>query len=219
MRSFDLVDEKLTEADFFFEKLANCEIYEVRFYFSAFVSSARSVTFALQSVMSGVEGFQKWYEKKQTDLKSDPVAKFFHKVRTESQHIGINPVNRGTYLKGTDGKIVSKYYFSYGTRNANNEIPETDVVTTCRIYLVQLVKIIRDCYIDFGTQIDPLQYYTLENIRRLGLSIEDVEESIGLPRGWTKIDDGHEEDRMRLIRNSVPGSQIGWVFEKYIDET
>ncbi|MBI5963782.1 MAG: hypothetical protein HY863_09935 [Chloroflexi bacterium] len=218
MRSFDLVDEKLTEADFFFEKLANCEIYEIRFFFSAFVSSARSVTFALQSVMSDAEGFQQWYKQKQKELKADPIAKFFHKVRTESQHIGINPVNQGTHFKNTDGKLISKYYFSYGINDSVKDIPQTDVVSTCKIYLTKLVNLIHNCYIDFGPTIDPMQYYTLENIHRLGLSIEDIEESLGLPRGWTKIDEDHDEDRMRVLRDSVPGPQISWIFEKYSNE-
>jgi len=51
-KSFDLVDEKLAEADFFLEKLrdSSTDFFAARCYFSAFVSPSRSVTFALQGV-------------------------------------------------------------------------------------------------------------------------------------------------------------------------
>ena len=51
MRSFSPVDEKLEEADFFLEGMAASEKswLRTRFLFSAFVSAARSVTFALQA--------------------------------------------------------------------------------------------------------------------------------------------------------------------------
>lgn len=97
-KTFGLVDEKLAEADFFLEKLAESGLnfFEVRCYFSAFVSSARSVTFALQFVMSDVAGFEEWYSGKQQNLKDDLNAKFFHTARNESQHTGINPVSGGS---------------------------------------------------------------------------------------------------------------------------
>lgn len=57
MRTFDHVDDKLIEADFFINKMSEEEIgwFEMRCYFSAFVSSARSVTFALQASMNGIK--------------------------------------------------------------------------------------------------------------------------------------------------------------------
>lgn len=40
--------------------------------------------------------------------------------------------------------------------------------------------IIFDCFDKFGYVIDPLKYYTLDNIGKLDLTIEDVEESLGI---------------------------------------
>ena len=76
-RSFELVESKLVEANFFLEKLANVKGFDAaRFYFSAFVSAARTVTFALQAVMKSVEGFAEWYSKEQDSLKADPTARY-----------------------------------------------------------------------------------------------------------------------------------------------
>lgn len=217
-RSFDLVDDKLYEADFFLEKLvaSDRDLIEARYYFSAFVAAARSVTFALQAVMSDIEGFDGWYRLKQELLKGDKTAKFFHKARTESQHIGLNPLN-GDIRSFIESRGNSKQYFF--SQNGMEPIPDAldgDAVAACREYLVSLVELIFECYEQFGSVIDPDKYYTLQNLERLGLSIEDVEESLGLPRGWTYISEGYDEKRIKSLRRSVPGTQIDWLFEKYL---
>ena len=70
--SFGIVEEKLFEADFFLEKLKSCvgevKFQEARFYMSAFIAAARSVTFTLQKSLNGIEGFEDWYK---TNIKRD----------------------------------------------------------------------------------------------------------------------------------------------------
>jgi hypothetical protein len=217
-RSFDLVDDKLYEADFFQEKLVATDrnLIEARYYFSAFVAAARSVTFALQAVMSGIEGFDDWYRTKQEVLKGDKTAKFFHKARTESQHIGVNPLN-GDIRSFIESRGSSKrYFFSVNGIGPIPNAPDGDAVAACREYLVSLVALIFECYEQFGSVIDPDKYYTLQNLERLGLSIEDVEESLGFLRGWTYVSAGYDEERVKALRRSVPGTQIDGLFVKYL---
>jgi hypothetical protein len=78
MKHFNQIAEKLKEADFFLEKMlsSNRRVDELNYYFSAFASAARSVTFVLQYVGSAVEGFPKWYSEIQVRLGSDIVAKY-----------------------------------------------------------------------------------------------------------------------------------------------
>ena len=219
-RSFDLVDGKLYEADFFLEKLVATDdrnLIEARYYFSAFVAAARSVTFALQAVMSSIEGFDDWYRTKQEVLKGDKTAKFFHKTRTESQHIGLNPLN-GDIRSFIESRGSSKqYFFSVNGIEPIPNAPDGDAIVSCREYLVSLVELIFECYEQFGSVIDPDKYYTFQNLERLGLSIEDVEESLGFPRGWTYVSEGYDEERIKALRRSVPGTQINWLFDKYLN--
>lgn len=60
----------------------------------------------------------------------------------------------------------------------------------------------------FGFDIDPDRYYTIENMKRLNLTIEDIEEELGLPRGWTGMGGGTVEQRIEAIRRdqSTPGA-------------
>ena len=97
-RSFGIVEEKLCEAEFFFGLLRGSSPYssDSRFYFSAFVSAARSVTLALQATMDGVSGFEPWYHSVQEELRADPLARFFKEVRDVSVHTGLNPLNEVT---------------------------------------------------------------------------------------------------------------------------
>src|SRR5882757_11579985 len=95
-RPFGLVDDKLHEADFFLGELETAPTFmHARYLFNAFSTAARAVTFVLQSSMHDVPGFDAWYEAQRAHLRSDPVSKFFHRVRTESQKIGTNVVAGG----------------------------------------------------------------------------------------------------------------------------
>lgn len=215
-KTFGLVEEKLAESDFFLEKIAESglNLFEVRCYFSAFVSSARSVTFALQFVMSDIVGFKEWYSEKQQNLKADLNAKFFHAARNESQHTGVNPVSGGSLRNLPTGEKAIEYYFTHDLFDSKQIVPETDVVSTCRDYMKLLVRIVRDCYQTFGSVIDSAQHYTAENMAKLRLSIEDVEESLGFPRDWTaNIPD---KERIRLLRGQFPEPEIDRLFEKYL---
>lgn len=218
-RSFDLVDEKVFEADFFLEKLRNAGLnfFEARCYFNAFISATRTITYALQAVMKDIDGFQEWYKAKQNELKQDELARFFHNARNESQHIGLNFVNSGeTFMR--DGQLITRYYFTYLLDNNAQTVPSSDVVTTCEKYLIQLVDLIFECYSTFGNIIDPDQYYTVENIDELGLTIEEIEEELGFPKGWTNIGNTDASTRLNAIRQSVPGSEIDIIFQKYLNK-
>ncbi len=69
-RSFDLVDLKVAEAEFFLKRLRRTrrDFFAVQCHFSAFVSAARSVTYSLQAVLSDRPGFKEWYESHQTAI-------------------------------------------------------------------------------------------------------------------------------------------------------
>ena len=221
-RSFGLVDDKVAEADFFLGKLQETDFnfFEARCYFSAFVPAARSITFALQAVMSEVEGFEEWYREKQDVLKENRTARFFQKVRTETQHIGDTPLKAGAGGRGPSGKSEVKYFFSSGRIGEPLEdAPGTDVVTACRTYLTLLLEILFECYKRFGTVIDPDQYYTVENLQQAGVTIEDIEESLGFPRGWTAVPPAPDEIRLQALRRHIPGSHIDVFFEKYLNKT
>lgn len=221
-KSFDLVDEKLAEADFFLDKLKNSvrNPFESRCYFSAIVSAARSVTFVLQAVMrSQVEGFDLWYDTKQEELRQDPVARFFVATRNDTLKEGLNPVTAGS-MRRVSGRSVVELYFqgTFGTSLKN--VPVHDVVTMCTQYLTSLVALIRECYEVFGPEIDPHQYLTEENFRKLGRTIEDAEEEVIGKRGWTAAPGVPLEARWQMLRDSTPGSGIAWIFEKYpVDAT
>lgn len=97
------------------------------------------------------------------------------------------------------------------------EMQMVDAYTQGRSYMLLLSEIIYDCFQRFGPIIDPEQHYTLDNIGNLGQTIEDVEENAGFPRGYTDADIPVEE-RIRLIRNSQPGTEIDYIFLKYLNK-
>lgn len=240
MRSFGLVEEKIYETDFFLEKMKYCtDLHECKYYLSAFLSACRSITFALQASMSDVKGFKEWYEIVRKLMMENHLARFFHVARNESQKIGIYHISCGHPYKDKHGEGRMLFYFSkdYSFTNfktyeesilemlLRNEFGDElgpgdteDVCTQCERHLKFLLGIIFDCFDKFGHVIDPKKYYTLENIKSLGLTIEDVEESLGYEKGWTKVNGISAEKRMELIRNHEPDSYIDPVFIKYLNK-
>jgi hypothetical protein len=219
-RSGDLLDAKVFEADFFFEKLktAGLDFFAARCYFSAFVSAARSISFAMQAVLKDVEGFPQWYAERQQRLRGIPLARFFVTVRNETQKIGHSPVNSGASQWLGNGQWDSEYYFVGGYEGDVMDIPSSDIVTACSDYMKLLVELVYDCYNEFNI-LSPQSFFSVSNLRRLGLSLEDVEETLGFPRGWTAAPGIAEDMRLKMLRESVPDSAIDRVFLKYLEKT
>jgi hypothetical protein len=215
-RSFSLVDQKVAEAEFFLVKLGSCrfEFFAARCYASAFVASARTITFALQAVLGDVDGFAEWYAAQQDRLRADRTARFFHQFRTVSQHLGDNLVSGGTF---TPEEPVL-YWFQPSPDV--HEVPAEDVMTACTKYFRALLKIVFECYLRFGPLIDAHQRYTAEYYASIGKGIEDAEEEVGLPRGWTDIGDPASTPyRWQVLREQSQGCEISEIFARYLGKT
>lgn len=154
MRSFARVDEKLQEASLFLDEPASSQSSwgRTRFLFSAFVSSVRSVTFALQASLNDAPGFLKWYSDQQNDLKQNRLARFFHECRTDSQHLGLNPIQ---FFHSSRGR--TSYFFGQPERGRYAYLPEEDILTACRSHMERICLLIDQAYIEFGLLIDPDQ--------------------------------------------------------------
>lgn len=212
-RSFSLVDQKVAEAEFFLQRLAGCgpDFFAVRCYVGAFVSSSRSVTFSLQAVLSGTDGFREWYAKHQETLRANPTLRFFSDFRTVNIHIGENLASTGSF--SCDSAV--RYWFVPSPEV--REVPGEDVLEACAHYFRAVLSIVFDCYMNFGPLIDAKQRFTEEYFSRLGKSIEDAEKELGLPRGYTDTGDPHSlPHRWQSLRDLQPGCEINDLFDKYL---
>lgn len=80
-RSFQIVEYKVAEADFFLLKLEECSFkglfFDARHYISAFLSATRSITFVLKASLHDLPGFSVWYAGHESRLRSSSIAKYF----------------------------------------------------------------------------------------------------------------------------------------------
>lgn len=206
--SFDTVDEKIAEAEFFLGKMVEAESdwFEFRCHLSAFLSASRTVTLALQR-FSHVPGFADWYESHRESLKADPLAKFILEKRNDHVHGGPNPVAGGRFR---DGAVT------YTFRQDGDFEPD-DVVSSCRAHFVHLLRIVYDCYVVLGVHIDPQQYFTREHFETMGKTIDHAEVEVW---GWVMtslIEEGfNEDDRWHELRGQVGECQINHLFQGYL---
>ncbi len=214
-RKFSLVDGKVAEAEFFLRKISEVglDFFVARCYVSAFVNSMRTVTYAIQAVLKNQEGFEEWYGKHQTELKQNPICRFFHNFRRVDHHVGENVVQGGSMNAG-----VIQLWF--GPTTDIPEVPTEDAVTCCKRYFINILHVVFDCYAEFGFIIDARQYYTAEHFASISKTIEDAEEELGFPRGWTNVfGAGEEEKRWCALRRDIVGCEINHIFSEYIEKT
>ncbi len=210
-RSFDNVDFKLAEADFFLQKIqsSSLELFECNFHFSAFLSAARSVTFALQAVMTEVDGFADWYEQQQEVLRTSETALRFKNLRNECLKTGDLPVTGGSFNRG---KVTLFLTLPDGRSSAD----QVDAIAAATDYMRRLVKLVFECYAAFGPVIDAEQHYSAKNLKRTGRTIDDVDEELFGIRGWTS--GVQDAERLRLLRQSQPGCRVDYLFERYLGQ-
>ncbi len=214
-RSFGIVDTKLEEAEYFLKKFQQCgwNLREAQFLFNAFVSSTRSVTFALQASLKGTKNSNEWYLDWQKRLKGSALARFFHNCRTDIQHVGTNFVNGVT--TSPDGPIL---LLSDGSFENDKNVPIKNAFIATDLYFRIVCHVVRDAYDRFGHVIDPEVFFSVEGLGLNNLTIEDLEQEAGLPRGWTRLDGEHgftDEDRIRLVRRSAAITNCRGVLAEY----
>ena len=215
-RSFGLVDYKVQEAEYFLLELKRLgkglEFHGIQFCASAFVSAARSVTFAMQASLKGNDRFDAWYAKKQKGLKENALARFFHDFRNVTQHIGANVVGGGAH--GSDGT----FHFFVACQDLPT-VPDQDVLSACEEYFVLVLQLVYDCYVEMGSIVNGQLYFTEEHFASVGKSIEDAEEELGFPRGYTDI--GKPElhlYRWEMLRRQADGCLIDRQFARWLGQ-
>jgi hypothetical protein len=216
-RSTDLIDAKAFEADFFLGKLteAGPDFVAARCYFSAFVSAARSITFAMQAVLKDVDGFSTWYTNKQKYLRNIPAARFFSEIRNETQKIGHTPLNSGESRWRSDGPPKVTYYFSGGFEGDPSIVPDADVVTACREHLTRLVQLVYDCYLALNIS-SPQSFFSVPNLLERDFLVAEIEEALGFPRGWTNAPGLTTADRLATLQRQSPDTAIDRLFLRYL---
>jgi hypothetical protein len=225
-RSFGIVEDKLREAEFFLSafEAAPYLSYEGRFYFSAFVSAARSVTFAMQASLGGHSGFDDWYSQKQELLRADDLAPLFVRFRNDALKQGTNPIDvvppehlKDFFVRSLTGERPKHLLFLPDLQDRNKSFL-VDAVKTSTRYFVSLVELVFECYETFKRQVDGKWHYTRESFGARGLSLNDALVELGFPPDWL----GREPDEEKawpVLRRNQPGCLINDIFHRHLGKT
>ena len=214
----------MREAEFFLNSLAGAGrlTFEARCHFSAFLSASRSITLALQATMSDIPGFDEWYRQAQARLKIDPLARFFVEIRNDAVHRGLNPLDRVT-LEHLRENLFMQLNHRSPTHTVVLPYPRgsegtalADALQVSTEYFVSLVVVVYDCYEKFRHIVDPRWYFTIENFRASGKTIEDATLELGFPSNWFTRTIS-EDAAWRVIRSQQPACLVNDIFERYLN--
>lgn len=155
MKHLNRISEKLKEADFFLQRmtLAERKVDELNYYFSAFTSAARSVTFVLQYVGSDLSGFEEWYAQVQARQRGDKVAKYLLEARNEALKTGAQPIAYGEVVRLANGEEKLVNFFSYVGSEPPAEVPSMNVLSTCTHQMRNLVQIVGEFFDRFEEEV------------------------------------------------------------------
>jgi hypothetical protein len=208
--TFDTVDQKTAEAEFFLQEMVSAarDIGAFQFYLSSYLSASRTITLALQR-FSDIPGFSGWYEPHRQRLRHDPVAKYFLEARNHHVHGGPIPIRNAVFHDGR-----AEYFFA--------KLPEAsalseNIVAACRQHFISLLEIILSCYEVLGVWIDPQQHYTKEHFVTLGRGIVEAECEVWGFERTSLVEEGYDEDaRWRELRSELGSCEINHLFYSYL---
>jgi hypothetical protein len=192
-------EEKVQEMRFFYERLEEStkNIFEFRAYFSAFSSAAASVLMVLQAARKRIDpDFAAWFEPRRHDIaEQDPVSGYVLKRRSESIHEGETRIRSGSVQADADGHDVWTHYFS----SAYSAEPiSVSVLDACRHTLDRVCDLVASARVAFP-EAAPDFFPDAQTLVRDGLTVEDVEEGLGLPRGWTSVPGITVQQRLEML--------------------
>lgn len=214
-----IVSAKIGEADYFLKELKSTGLLDVKFnyIFSAFVSALRSIIFSLQYVMSKYPGFDTWYIIQQEKLRKSSLAKAFVEFRNQAQKTGIIPIlpNRSLF----EGILYETAQFYVPSNSDLKEVPKGEVVILSEQCSKEVLGVIADCYKEFASYIDPRMLCTVQTLSKFNWSIDDLEEFLGFPRGYTDINFESEELNNNEIKLTMLSSYCGdETLQEYLDK-
>jgi len=167
--------DKLNEAKYFLEHMKEnlSDRDAFKYNLSAYLSSARSVTFIMQSEFDKVSGYKEWYSEEQSRMKEDDNMVFFNDKRAMTIHK--QPVRPSAHINvGITEQVSIGENFSYvithddgtvergGSESVTppppakteitsewlwyfDEFPKKDIVTLCEEHIVKLETLVAEC--------------------------------------------------------------------------
>ncbi len=151
--------------------------------------------------MDEIPGFSDWYSVERVELQKSSLAKFFVQLRNHLQKVGSIPVVQSGKFDGET--FISAAYFVPIISDLE-EVPEGEVLDLCHLYFREVLKLVGKAYRRFDIYTNPHALFTQRALEILNWSIEDLEEALGFPRGWTQVPDGEgNNDAERLVALST----------------
>jgi hypothetical protein len=169
--------------------------------------------------MTKYPDFDAWYKLRQEKLRSSKLAKAFVEFRNQAQKTGIVPIApEGSLFEGI---FYETTQFYIPTNSEIKEVPNGNVIELSEKCLIEVLTIVAECYKDFDIYIDPRVLFTERGINGLNWTVEDVEEFVGFPKGYSNIDFQDEnlsntQIRLNILRQYSGDETLQFFLDKYL---
>jgi hypothetical protein len=215
-KNYQLIELKIAETYYFYTKLVQDEtkaLYK-KYYFSAFISAARSITFCIRYVFSDIKGFNEWYEKLISKFKiKNNILNRFNNMRVDSVHKGVNPLKFNIEFLYFENNSNIMYIFEN-----DNVTSLSDALCQCKEYFLVLLFISFEVYAKLGMQLNSDEYDQHKDWIEIGRELNrNVFDYMGIPHRWRNDSYGYTDAKMHLLNETVPRSIIDNIIENLLE--
>jgi hypothetical protein len=205
LTSLLLVEERLFEAEHFAGRMASADARTFQYELNACLSACRAVTNLVAAELKGrAPGFRAWWKAALEEFEGEEAAGFFVNLRNYSLHQGRIGVVGGAV--GTADGFCWTYRFAATQEPVPESLWGRDVTECCLEHVGKLAGLVLRCaetYPNYSCPRNALS--SLSELSSMGLELDDLDELIGLPRGWTDVPNTEAEDRLAYLAGRFDG--------------
>ncbi len=186
--------------------MASADATTFQYELNACLAACRAVTSLVAAELKRrTPGFRQWWKDKLAEFESDDAAKFFVKLRDYSLHQGKIGV------VGAAVRVEGGARWTYRFAATQDPVPVSlwgrDVSECCHEHIRKLSALVLECAEAYPFHACPrTALSSLDGLRAVGVGLDEVDEVLGLPKGWTDVmPEGPIDDRLSLLARRVDG--------------
>ncbi|HEV7228224.1 hypothetical protein [Brevundimonas sp.] len=206
----------MREADYFIDRMREADSTNFQYEMNAFLAACRAVPELIGAELKPTgPTFRRWWKERFSAFQSVPTVEFFFSLRNFSLHRGAVSMTGGALFK--EGQVQWTYRFAGHIDPVPEALVNRDACACCTEHLALTAALVIEVEQTFPLLVCPTRSLASpQGLDAIGISLDEAEESLGLPRGWTDVPSLSREDRHRLLRQKFAHDAVDFQYIRHL---